>query len=93
MSLLAKCAAIAKAIGLPPDMAAGETLVAACEAMGIVPEPGATLPQIADKLMAGTSGAALPLHRRRPLRRLLRRPPLGAAGASGAGGTNGRARN
>ena len=39
------CTAIAKAIGLPPDTAAGQTLVAACdEAMGIVPEPGATLP-------------------------------------------------
>ena len=62
MSLLAKCAAIAKAIGLPPDMAAGETLVAACEAMGIVPEPGATLPQKADKLMAdiGCGLAAAP---------------------------------
>ena len=52
MSLLAKTAAIAKAIGLPPDMAAGQTLVAACEAMGLVPEQGATLPQIADLLMA-----------------------------------------
>ena len=52
MSLLAKTAAIAKAIGLPPDMATGQTLVAACEAMGVVPEPGATLPQIADRLMA-----------------------------------------
>ena len=62
MSLLAKTAppCIAKAIGLPPDMAAGQTLVAAsCEAMGIVPEPGATLPgriQVADRLMHGRSG-------------------------------------
>ena len=40
MSLLAKTAAIAKAIGLPPDMVAGQTLVAACEAMGVVARAG-----------------------------------------------------
>ena len=46
MSLLAKVAAIRDALGLPADLAAGPMLAAACEAMGIQPGQGATLPAI-----------------------------------------------
>ena len=45
-TLLAKLAAIHEALGLPPGLVAGPMLAAACEAMGIQPGQGATLPPI-----------------------------------------------
>ena len=58
---------IGSALGLPPDMAASMAISAACEMMGIVPEPHTPLPLIADALIAAigcevlTTAAAAPV--------------------------------
>jgi hypothetical protein len=49
---LAKVALIGESLGLPPGLAAGPMLVAACEAMGIQPGQGTPLPIIADQLLS-----------------------------------------
>ena len=51
-TLMEKVNTIGSALGLPPDMPASMAISAACEMMGIVPEPHTPLPLIADALIA-----------------------------------------
>jgi hypothetical protein len=51
MSLVEKAAAIRRELSMPPELTAAQTIAAACEMMGIVVEPGQTLPQVTDQVM------------------------------------------
>ena len=61
-TLKAKCLAIAHDLGLPPLMfegggGAAAVLKAACREMGITPEPGQSLPSLADVLAERSKGS------------------------------------
>ena len=49
MSLVAKANALKAELSLPSKMSAVQTIVAACEMMQIVAEPGESLPSLADR--------------------------------------------
>ena len=56
-TLVAKAHALKKKLGLPLNMAAGPAIAAACEVMKIVAEPGESLPDLADRLIAAAGCA------------------------------------
>lgn len=60
MSLVAKAAALRVELGLPTGAPAAATIVAACQLMGIVPETGEALPQLADRVIAAVGCEVAP---------------------------------
>eukprot|EP00966_Prymnesium_polylepis_P205854 4770345-Prymnesium_polylepis.1 len=59
MTLVAIASALKAELGISSELNAAQTIAKACEAMGIVPETGETLPQVAARVAAAV-GVEIP---------------------------------
>ena len=60
MALVAIASALRAELGISSELNAARTIATACEAMGIMPETGETLPQLAARVVAAV-GVEIPV--------------------------------